>query len=253
MRAPSTTLPCLVAVLTAMGAGQPPSRSNPDTERARSHFDQGWSHLRSEKYDQAIAEFQQALALEPRLNLAHYGIGRAHMALHHYQDAIREYSTCRDTIVAEAGRKFSNQFEANRARQDRIMELQSLQAQYGKGPQNAQTQDVQRQLQNAIRITQDAADRGVNVSIDASVPAFLSVALGSAYFRANRMDDAEREYKAALAADSKAGEAHNNLAVIYFLSDRIELAEKSVKSAEKAGFHVSQDFKDQIKAAKGRN
>ena len=106
---------------------------------------------------------------------------------------------------------------------------------------------MQRQIQNAARITQDAAGRD-NVSIESSVPAFLSVALGSAYFRADRRDDAEKAYKAAIAVDSKAGEAHNNLAVIYLLSERFDLAEQSVKNAEKAGFRVNPDLKNQIKA-----
>ena len=53
------------------------------------------------------------------------------------------------------------------------------------------------------------------LSLEATVPPWVSLALGSAYFRAERFEDAEREYKATIAADSKAGEAHNNLAVVY--------------------------------------
>ncbi len=54
----------------------------------------------------------------------------------------------------------------------------------------------------------------------------MSLALGSAYFRAERFADAEREYKAAIAADSKAGEAHNNLAVVYLQTGRYDEAEQ---------------------------
>jgi tetratricopeptide (TPR) repeat protein len=182
--------------------------------------------------------------------MAHYGIGRAQMALHQYDAAIAEYTACRNYILAEEGRKYTGQAEADRARRDRMMELQDLQRQYSKGPQNNQTADMQRQIGNAMRMQQDATDRGQNISIDASVPAFLSVALGSAYFRADRRDDAEKAYKAAIAVDTKAGEAHNNLAVIYLLSERYDLAEQAVKNAEKAGFRVNPELKDQIKAAK---
>lgn len=225
-------------------------RTDPNAERALNEYRQGWQYLRSEKFEEAVEAFKGALELNPTMTLAHYGLGRAYMALHRYTEATIEYTTCRDGFVADAGRQFTSQIEANRARQDRLMELQDLASQYSKGPQTNQTADVQRQIQNAIRNTQDAADRGMNMSIDTSVPAFLSVALGSAYFRADRIEDAEREYRAAIAADSKAGEAYNNLAVICLLTNRFDEAERHVKSAEKAGFRVNPDLKDEIKAKK---
>src|SRR5262249_9108020 len=144
-----------------------------------------------------------------------------------------------------------------RARQDRMLELQELSRQYTKGPQTPQAQDAQRMIQNAMRITQDATDRGLGVDIDASAPAFVSVALGSAYFRAERFADAEREYKAAISADPTAGEAHNNLAVVYMLTGRLDDSAKELALAEKAGFKVNPQFKKDLEdkrksASKGR-
>ncbi len=139
------------------------------------HYNSAWDLMRSEKYEEAIAEFQEALRLNPKLNMAHYGIGRAQMALHQYDAAIEAYTACRSYILAQEGAKYTGQAEANRVRQDRMMELQDLQRQYSKGPQNTQTADMQRQIQNSMRITQDDTDRGQNISIESSVPAFLSV------------------------------------------------------------------------------
>ena len=78
----------------------------------------------------------------------------------------------------------------------------------------------------------------------------MSLAVGSAYFRLNQLADAEREYKRALEGDVKYGEAHNNLAVVYFLTDRYDEAERSIKAAEKSGYRVSQGLKDDIKRKK---
>jgi tetratricopeptide (TPR) repeat protein len=239
----------LVAACAHAAAAQPPQRSNPDDARAMVRYNEAWTLMRSEKYDEAIAEFRAALELNPKLNMAHYGIGRASMALHKYDEAITEYETCRDKLTARAGAKITGQFDASRAREDRMLELRDLQTQFSKGPQTFATQDVQRQIQNAMRITQNESERGMNVSIDAGVPAFINVALGSAYFRSERRDDAEKAYKAALNVDSNVGEAHNNLAVIYLLSGRISEAEAAVKKAEKAGFRVNPELKEQISAA----
>jgi Flp pilus assembly protein TadD len=65
-----------------------------------------------------------------------------------------------------------------------------------------------------------------------------------------RMPDAERAYKATVEVDPKSGEAHNNLAVVYLTTGRIEDAERAVQAAEKAGFKVNQGLKDDIRAAK---
>jgi Flp pilus assembly protein TadD len=83
-------------------------------------------------------------------------------------------------------------------------------------------------------------------------PAWISLALGSAYFRSGSMSDAEREYLAALQADPKLGEAHNNLAVVYMLSGRYPQADAEIKAAEKSGFRVNPQLKEDLKKASVR-
>ena len=72
--------------------------------------------------------------------------------------------------------------------------------------------------------------------------------LGSAYFRAEQFDQAERQFRAAIDADPKAGEAHNNLAVILMMKAQYTDALAELKAAEKAGFRVNPELKDQIKS-----
>jgi tetratricopeptide (TPR) repeat protein len=243
-----------LAIPALAAAQSPPTRAlrpGADDQRALTEYQTGWAHMRSEQFEEALAAFSRALDLNPRLILAHYGKGRAYMALHRYQEAIASLATCRDDYLAEAGRKFVDQNDANRARQERLMELRDLQTQYNLAPQTAQNQDVQRQIENAMRQTNEAAARGATIDMDASVPAFVTLSLGSAYFRAERMDDAEREYKNTIKTDAKSGEAHNNLAVIYFLPGRHALAKEEIKAAEKVGFRVNPDLKQQVKEAEG--
>jgi tetratricopeptide (TPR) repeat protein len=248
MRSVSILAIATLGLSAVLAGAQPPRRTDPNAERAQIHYRLGWESLRSEAWDAAVKEFQQAIDLNPKLTLAYYGLGKAFMGSRRYSDAARAYETCRDFYVSKAGEKFSGQFDATRVRQDRLMELQDLAQQYSKGPQTPQAQDAQRQIQNAIRSTQEATDRGVNLNIDASAPAFVSLALGSAYFRANRTADAEREYKVAINVDPGAGEAHNNLAVVYMLTGRLDDAAKEVALAEKVGFRVNPEFKKDLAA-----
>lgn len=72
------------------------------------------------------------------------------------------------------------------------------------------------------------------------------MSLGSAHFRDGSLPKAEKYYREAVAADSKAGEAHNNLAVVYFETARYAQAEKAIKAAEKTGFKVHPELKAEV-------
>jgi Flp pilus assembly protein TadD len=81
-------------------------------------------------------------------------------------------------------------------------------------------------------------------------PAEVSLALGSAYFRSGEIMSAEREWKAAVAVNSRLGEAHNNLAALYAMTGRKEEAQESVKQAERSGYQVNPRLKSDIQALK---
>jgi tetratricopeptide (TPR) repeat protein len=223
---------------------------SPERERARPHYRTGWEHMRVEAWPDAAAAFERAIDIDPQFEDAYYGLGRAYMGMKQFAQAIAAYSKCRDLYRGQAGRQFTSQQEAQRYRQDRITELDEIIRQYQSGPQTLQTQDRLRQLQEQRHQIQLRLMRGVNMSVSSGVPAFVSLALGSAYFRSGAMADAEREYKAALEEDPKSGETHNNLAVVYLMTDRIQDADKEVRAAEKAGFRVNPNLKADIEKRK---
>ena len=84
-------------------------------------------------------------------------------------------------------------------------------------------------------------------------PAEVLLSLGSAFFRSGNSEAAETEWKAATEVNPKLGEAHNNLAVIYMLSGRYPDAEAALKAAEKSGFRVNPQLKQDLKKASGRD
>jgi tetratricopeptide (TPR) repeat protein len=222
----------------------------PERERARIQYRVGWENMRAEAWEKAVASFQAAIDIDQEYELAYYMLGRANMPLKRYAQAIAAYSKSRDLYQAQAGRQFSNAQEAQRARSNRLSELDDMIRQVQAAPPSGRTQDQLRQLQDRRQRVQDALSGGSMLSLEATVPPWVSLALGSAYFRAERFEDAEREYKATVAADSKAGEAHNNLAALYLQTGRYAEAEKSVKAAEKAGFRVNPMLKEDIAGKK---
>jgi tetratricopeptide (TPR) repeat protein len=239
----STALVVLVAV---SGLAQ----ISPERERARPYYRTAWEHMRTEAWPEAAKAFQQAIDIDSQFDDAYYGLGRAQMGMKQFTAAIAAYTKCRDLYRAQAGRQFTSQQDAQRYRQDRLTEIDEVIRQYQSGPQTAQTQERVRQLQEQRLQVQTRLMRGINMSISSGVPAFVSLALGSAYFRSGSFPDAEREYKAALEEDPKSGETHNNLSVVYLMTGRYTEAATELKAAEKAGFHVNPNLKDDIEKRK---
>lgn len=57
-------------------------------QNANTYSNQGFSYLNDKRYDEALAEFQKAMALDPNYKTAHYGIGLVYFYSKRYTDAI---------------------------------------------------------------------------------------------------------------------------------------------------------------------
>jgi tetratricopeptide (TPR) repeat protein len=243
----------LWASVLALGLASPlvqQVRSSADDQRASAHYRSGWEHLRAEAWGEAAREFQATIDINPEFKLAFYGLGRANMGRKQFPDAITAYERCRDLFLSQAGRNFSNKADADRMMQDDLMQIDMAVQQLRSGPQSPATQVRIAELQMQKQRFQSRTRTMDTMSISSSVPAFVSLALGSAYFRSEHFDAAEQEYKRALEADPKYGEAHTNLAVVYLLTNRYDEAEKEAKAAEKAGYNVNPQLKEDIRKKK---
>lgn len=222
------------------------NQTRADRARAGTHYQAGWRLYGAEAFGEAAREFQKAITLDPRHELAYYGLGRSLMALKRYVEAIEAYRTSRRLFQESVGDRFSNQQERRHRLQDQLREIDELLRLAQAGPQTAQAQNQVRQLQDMQRRIRENMNREHGVALDTTVPAFLSLALGSAHFRAQQFAEAEVEYKACIETDPKAGEAWSNLAVIYLLSGRLGDAERAITAAEKTGYMVNPELKDEI-------
>jgi tetratricopeptide (TPR) repeat protein len=224
-----------------------------DERLAMLHYRSGWEHFTTEAWAEAAREFQAAIDIDPEFKLAYYGLGRASMAQKRFVEATVAYEKCRDIYIAQTSRNFTNKSDADRIMSDDLMQYDTAISRLQSGPQTAQTQAQIAQLQSAKQRLQNRLRGTVSMSIISNVPPFVSLALGSAYFRTGHMPEAEKEYKNAIEADAKMGEAHSNLAALYLQTGRIDDAERAVKAAEKAGFKVNPMLKEDIVLAKKKS
>ncbi|PYQ54248.1 MAG: hypothetical protein DMF78_06660 [Acidobacteria bacterium] len=242
---------CAVLTLAHAAAGgayaertrEPSARTalSADQRRALEHLREGQRLLRVETLDAAAREFERAVRLDPRLVMAHYGLGQARMALKDFPAAVEAYVACREAFLAVQAADTEGRLAFAQARDDQARDLRDsareVEAELRTVPLNsaaaaALSRRLQR-LQNQI----DAVDQFRGLELGGShveVPPSLSLALGSAYFRSARFEDAEREYKAAIAVRPGFGEALNNLSVLYLQTGRPAEAMDAMTRAAKA-------------------
>jgi Tfp pilus assembly protein PilF len=219
---------------------------------AMRHLRLGQENLRAEQWEKAETEFRAAIKLEWLLELAHYGLGQTYMAMKRFDEAVLAYRNCRDAFHQQASNAATGKLQGEQRVLEQIQQLEDQKVQLQSKTYTAGSSALQA---NAIvridsMIGELRARRYQNVDgRQPETPTWISIALGSAYFRSSAMQDAEREYREALKVDPKLGEAHNNLAVVYLLTGRYPEADAEIKAAEKAGFRVNPQLKEDVKKA----
>ena len=238
-----------VALLPATLTAQTGLTDDVGRRQALAHYQAGQELMQSERFERAVTEFRRATILDPFFMLAFYELGQTYMALKQPASALQAYHGAREAVERVNVLSQREQLEVDRARDDAIRELeQSLRQLPPQGYASIKTR-YEQQIWNL----EQAKFKKRQDDNRFQVPAELAMATGSAYFRLERLPQAEAQFREAVDKDDTLGAAHNNLAVVYMLTGRFEQAEESVRDAEKTGFFVNPRFKDDLEAAKQRS
>jgi tetratricopeptide (TPR) repeat protein len=232
----------------------------PDLQRAQQHDRAAWTRHDARDFEGAAREFEAALQIYPEYADALYGLGKARMALHQYPAAASAFERARDSYARAGTQDAEHRLLANRAREDQVRTLrqrlammETSAAASGGGPGGGVAPSAEAlNLRQQIRELRGEREAGPATGTPSAVPAFLSLSLGSAYFRLDRLADAEREFRAAVAVEPKFGEALSNLALVCLLTGRAAEAQQHVRVAEEAKFRVNPELKRQIREALGK-
>ena len=220
---------------------------DPRHTQALQRYRSGQELMLSEQFEQAAREFSGAIELDPLLAIAHYGLGKSYMAQKRYASAIQAFVGCREAYSKLAGMRETNRMTTDRMIDDEVREMQTAIAMVRGGQSKAYRSNSESKITELEARIDDLKRMQREPVTLFRTPAEVSLSLGSAYFRNGNREAAETEWKAALQVNRKLGEAHNNLAVIYMQTDRLDAADEELKLAEKAGFRVNPQFKADLK------
>jgi tetratricopeptide (TPR) repeat protein len=232
--------------------------------QAAAAFRAGQERAGAEDWTQAEERFREAIAFDPTDPLAPYGLGQALLAQKRYPEAVRAFESCQEVFRCLTLLSPEERAALERRREVAIREirdtLRTMEAESMRlgtiknSPYRDLNQDLSQVraetsrrvlfLEERLHELEQWRKRG---RLDAQPPAALSLALGSAHFQAGELEDAESAYRAALVADPRSGDAHNDLAVVLMLTSRLDEAEREVELAEKAGVRVNPRLKDEIR------
>ena len=234
----------------------------PDADRrqALASFRVGRDLVMAERWAEAEDPLTAVTRLDPLHPEGHYALGQALMGLKRYPEAVAAFSRAREAFACaalsdatrrEAERRLDDEMRSIRKalrdmEQERLQLTRVTQREVNREtPQTlAESNRLLQQLEARLTELQRWKKRGL------VTPPEVFLALGSAHFNAGSLEDAEREYRAALGLDPGSGDAHNNLAVVLMLTGRLEEAEREVRTAEKVGVPVNPRLKDEIRKRK---
>lgn len=234
-----------LVVALAVGAPQQPTPlADADRREALRQYQLGMSLLAAEQWEKAADAFQIAVRHDALFTDAHYGLGRAYMGLQRFTSAVRAYESCIDAARSLFTLREKDRVAADQRVIDQVRALREAIITIRK----QRTGQVENQvLQLEARIRELERSRTGMAEHFAPPPQVL-LALGSAHFRNGDADAALANWEAAVAGDSKLGEAWNNLAVAYMRAGRKGDASRAVQNAERAGFRVNPRLKEDIAA-----
>jgi tetratricopeptide (TPR) repeat protein len=214
---------------------------------AERHYRAGVEYMQSESWDQAADEFRGALAADPDMVMAHYNLGQCRMAQKRYVEAVAAYSNTKDAFTRMGHLSENDREKGERDRQDEIRGLRDNLTQLHTVKDGSAERRAM-EIDSRIRLLESMQFKG---NVRPAMPAEFPLALGSAYFRQQKLEEAKAEYQEATKLNPKLGPAHNNLAVIYLMTGQPAQAETELSLAEKSGFPVNPRLKDDIKKAAG--
>ncbi len=235
---PLTLAAALLLAPLARG-GAPAASPNADAAARVMAFDRfaaGRDALVAKRWADAETEFGAAVRLQPGLAVAHYGLGQARMGQARYAEAADAFLSCRNVFALR------RRADPPRARDLENRDLRDmLTALSGR---HSLTSDRFLEMQIEKRLAE--LEKSTLLS-ESWVPPGVTMALGSAYFQAGALAEAEREFLAVLRQDPSSADAENNLAVLYTSMGRLDEAEAAAARAEKAGLTVSPRLRDEIR------
>jgi tetratricopeptide (TPR) repeat protein len=231
-----------------------------DLRRAIAEASRGESALEKGNLKKAKESFQRSLGAVPGFPTGHLGLGHIAMRERRFEDALdafraaevgyREMSTL--TIEFQSARFSRSRDELEQLRvQLSQLDSQAMRSQVrpvdGTSASEGQLARERTQVQARIRALEGM--RPPSTADAREGPAEVLFFEGNALFNLKRLPEAIAVWEEALVRDPKLPLVQNNLAVAYWMTGRLDDAQRAMERAEALGFKVNPNFRADLARA----
>jgi tetratricopeptide (TPR) repeat protein len=191
------------------------SRITKDYALAKKYYLEGIKYKKDEKLDKAHEKFLKSVEVSPNFPESFVELGNIYMRQKDFDKALEEYDKAAESYLR-------------------------LEAYVSKGI--ISTAAWKREFDVASReLYRDLQEPKF------AIPPKIYFFKGGAYFRKGMLKEASGQFNKTIELDPNHGDAHNNLAVIYYLTKQYDLAWKHLRLAEESGAKVNPKFVEDLK------
>ena len=223
------------------------------------NYEKGKMYFVRQDYKKAKTEFEKILGKLPEHADAHFFLsqvlyreGDLNGALNHVEKARAnyEYSARMKIKMAQVSRQKLE--EKKQAFEDNIAELENEIANLPQASEvGEEGEDRKKRIQTRIdEIKKQIAniDTQLNLPLprEEEIPAEYCYLNGNIYFKMKKFQEAHDQYQETITLDPKHGDAHNNLASLYFQVKQYQKAMDYLNQAEENGAKVNPEFKKAV-------
>jgi tetratricopeptide (TPR) repeat protein len=215
--------------------------------QARTHLDQGMKLLQKGSDAEAENEFLEAVRDFPDIADAYVQLGSLSMRRKDYSQALDRFLQARTALINLQGISRRQEVERARRLQDAMDMLREQIDQLRVSQDPADQSEINQKMTELDRLRQEHTKLTAHGELQ--VPAEIPFLIGTARMNLEDYDGAVEDYQEALSLRPGYGEAHNNLAVIYFYRKDYPKAWEQLHAAEKAGIRINPQFREELSAA----
>lgn len=217
--------------------------STKDVKKAANLTAKGDRALQKGDVGGAKSSFDRALSSVPTFPAALVGLGNIAMAEKKYAAALNNYEKARDgyadlghLLMQIEAQRYANTIDQISILQDSISQAR----QSGSGGANLSISKWENEIER-LRSIQVPTEETIN-----EPPAEIYFFIGNAHFQMRNVDAAVEAWETCREKNSEFAMVHNNLALAYAQAGRMDDARQSLQRAEKLGFPVNPQFKNDL-------
>jgi tetratricopeptide (TPR) repeat protein len=221
-------------------------------------LNKGIDSFKKEKYDKAEQSFLKVLERLPEHSEASYLLAQIYYKQGNLEKGLEMIQNAEDNFAVLGRilyrRQISRTDQLNAQREQAQQEISQLESQLAQAKTDAQRAAIQQQI-NQIQsrlgtpeMAQEKQDRMETLT----VPGDYYYVHGNFLFKMKKYQEAMDQYLKAIEVEPRHGNAYNNIANLYFMSQQYDKALEYLEKGEANGAKVNPEFKKAILKALGR-